>query len=238
MGIYTNVIYQIANLVNNKRYIGSALIFKRRKSQHLSDLRKNRHENPHLQNSWNKHGEDNFVFEIIDRVYYAEELIYREDYWADKYNFYKELYNIRKISESNLGLRWSQEHKDKISEALKGENSFNYGKPMPQATKDKISKAQRGEKHWNYGGTLKHKEKLIEVNSKPVAQLDKDTNKIIATFNSIRQAADFTGISRRKIGDLCNKRGQRNKNGKIYYHKTAGGYKWEFIAEESPNKQH
>ena len=33
---------------------------------HKAQLRGNYHDNPHLQNSWNKYGEENFKFEILE----------------------------------------------------------------------------------------------------------------------------------------------------------------------------
>ena len=58
-------IYKIANLVNGKRYIGGSVNLKHRLVCHKSGLRRGRHKNPHLQNAWNKYGEENFEFKII-----------------------------------------------------------------------------------------------------------------------------------------------------------------------------
>lgn len=60
-------IYQIINTKNNKNYIGSAFNLKRRKTEHFSKLRNNKHENPYLQRSFNKHGECFFKFEILSK---------------------------------------------------------------------------------------------------------------------------------------------------------------------------
>ena len=59
-------IYQIRNLVNNKIYVGSSNNLYRRKTyEHFRELRLNKHHNKYLQNSYNCHGEENFVFEVI-----------------------------------------------------------------------------------------------------------------------------------------------------------------------------
>jgi len=47
-------------------YIGSTYLFKRRKSDHLRELRANKHHCQHLQNAWNKYGEDSFVFQVVE----------------------------------------------------------------------------------------------------------------------------------------------------------------------------
>jgi len=54
-------IYCISNLVNKKIYIGSSKSVYYRLCRHRSDLKKSRHPNPYLQNSFNKYGESNFV---------------------------------------------------------------------------------------------------------------------------------------------------------------------------------
>jgi len=61
-------VYKIINKVNGKIYIGSAKRFKQRAGEHLYSLKKNKHQNKHLQNSFNKYGEDVFLFEVIEVV--------------------------------------------------------------------------------------------------------------------------------------------------------------------------
>lgn len=58
-------IYQIRNKKDGKIYIGETKNLYIRKCGHLSDLRKNKSTCRVLQNAFNKHGEENFVFEII-----------------------------------------------------------------------------------------------------------------------------------------------------------------------------
>lgn len=59
-------IYQITNLVNGYFYIGSSVDITSRFGNHRHTLRKNNHNNPKLQNAWNKYGEQNFSFDIIE----------------------------------------------------------------------------------------------------------------------------------------------------------------------------
>jgi group I intron endonuclease len=72
-------IYCIRSLANNKCYIGSAKNFSLRKNEHFYELRNNKHANIHLQNSWNKYGENNFIFEILCYVEDVSNLTYIED---------------------------------------------------------------------------------------------------------------------------------------------------------------
>lgn len=58
-------IYIIENLINSKVYVGSTKrAFHTRKTKHINSLQNNNHGNEHLQNAWNKYGEDNFIFKI------------------------------------------------------------------------------------------------------------------------------------------------------------------------------
>lgn len=59
-------IYKIVNITNSKVYIGQSNNIKKRWTEHRSALNNNRHVNVHLQNAWNKYGENNFEFVIIE----------------------------------------------------------------------------------------------------------------------------------------------------------------------------
>lgn len=83
-------VYVITNLLNGKIYIGSTKnSFKERWGNHLNLLKKGLHENKYLNNSWLKHGEENFEFSILEEIPF--ELInnisgyekIREQYWID-----------------------------------------------------------------------------------------------------------------------------------------------------------
>jgi group I intron endonuclease len=62
-------VYEIRNKVNNKRYIGSTIMsFTKRLEHHRCLLRNGTHKNTYLQRAWNKYGEDNFEFNILEVV--------------------------------------------------------------------------------------------------------------------------------------------------------------------------
>lgn len=73
-------IYKITNIVNNKVYIGQTKNKNERKHQHFCELRNNKHANKHFQNSFNKYGEDNFIYEIIEQCNISN-VDNRERYW-------------------------------------------------------------------------------------------------------------------------------------------------------------
>jgi group I intron endonuclease len=108
-------IYQIRNIVNGKRYVGSAVNLRARWRQHQCELRKGRH-NPHLQSSWRKHGAGAFVFEIIERIDDVNTLIEREQHFID--TLHPE-FNIAPVAGSNLGVKWDEQAIARMREANK-----------------------------------------------------------------------------------------------------------------------
>ena len=88
-------IYFIINQETNQRYVGQTTNFSRRKSEHLTKLRENRHPNLKLQNAFNFYGENNFVIEKIkfDNISKTE-LDEQEKFYIKKYNSYEDGYNL------------------------------------------------------------------------------------------------------------------------------------------------
>src|ERR1700675_1839406 len=77
-------IYKITNIVNGKFYIGSSKKIEERWAWHKQYLNGKYHINPKLQHSWNFHGEDKFIFEIIEEVEPNEILLLeKEQYYLD-----------------------------------------------------------------------------------------------------------------------------------------------------------
>lgn len=99
-------IYQIRNLVNGKVYIGSAVDLRNRAKTHLSNLKLNKHPNKHLRAAYNKHGAENFQFEILEFCD-KQSLLEKETIWIEWTKCYtsEKGYNKRREPNSNLGLK-------------------------------------------------------------------------------------------------------------------------------------
>lgn len=85
-------IYCIENKINQRKYIGQSVDIYRRWNTHKYKLRYSKHYNTFLQNSWNKYGEENFSFYIVEECC-REELNDKEIYWIQYYDSCKNGYN-------------------------------------------------------------------------------------------------------------------------------------------------
>jgi group I intron endonuclease len=143
------VIYRITNMANGKFYIGSAESFARREWQHRYDLKRNAHKNPHLQASWNKHGEEMFVFEIIEEVPPDRAAFDIENTYLMRFVGQEDCYNINTDAYvPRLGIVLSDEAKENISKGRKGKHAgeahYRYGQTVSDEVRQKIGDAQRG----------------------------------------------------------------------------------------------
>lgn len=87
------VIYRIRNVVNGKFYVGSTINIKERFRTHRTKLRSGKHHTPHLQAAWSKHGEECFVFEVVEDVTSIDELQAAEDRWLEAHVGQPHCYN-------------------------------------------------------------------------------------------------------------------------------------------------
>jgi len=124
-------IYKITCTATNKIYVGSAINLSKRKNNHFHSLKKNKHENSYLQNSFNKYGESFFIFETLEIVQ-KDNLIICEQKWIDVLKEQYELYNLNMIAGSFLGRKHTDETKKKLS-------VFRTGQKVSEEVKLKIS---------------------------------------------------------------------------------------------------
>lgn len=164
-------VYCWYNKINGKRYVGStALGFNKRRSYHLSFLRRNKSGHIYLQRAWNKYGEENFEWQILIRCP-PERCIQWEQFYINKFKAADKNYgyNLSPTAGSTLGIKCSDEAKRKISEAQKG-------RTISEETKRKISEAQKGKTISD-----EHKRKISEAR-KGITFSDEHKRKISDTF--------------------------------------------------------
>lgn len=118
-------IYQIRNLINNKIYVGSTIVFRKRWREHRNGLNGEYHGNDYLQNSWNLHGDNNFTLDIIEYVADSNSLFERERYWLEKLNVTNDSigYNIYPYPIGYMAGHYPEETRKKISRSNSGEKN-------------------------------------------------------------------------------------------------------------------
>ncbi len=91
-------VYKITCLINDKIYIGSSNNIKKRWKVHKNELNKNNHDNMFLQRDWNRFGEKNFIFEVLEECKITEQYVMEQKYLDELQPFYKDGtgYNINK----------------------------------------------------------------------------------------------------------------------------------------------
>lgn len=134
-------IYKIENISNGKIYIGSSKDTKRRWKSHQTRLRSGDHHNIYLQRAFNKYGEENFVYsiiELLDENCDKSLQFEREDYYikmlkpeynigsvggGDNFSNHPDKDRIREIHRKNL-----QKLRDegKIPKTASGEDNPNW----------------------------------------------------------------------------------------------------------------
>lgn len=180
-------IYKIQSKIKpHKFYIGSSINVQYRWYKHLELLRSNKHHSRKLQFHYNKYGEDDLVFIVIEPCL-PDFLALREQYYLDNL---KPFFNCSPSAESPRGIKRSDETKRRMSIAQKGlkrkpasketklklsiyhknnptksqfkkgHRSHTEGKPLPDQVKEKISKSLLGKCYNTF--PEEHRKKLSE----------------------------------------------------------------------------
>ncbi len=189
-------IYKITNIITNKVYIGSAVNLNMRKNSHFSKLSLNQHGNKLLQNSYNKYGQVNFIFEIIEYVKDKTKLIEREQFYFDTILYARDFIN----------------QKTKLFSKLSYNILPTAGSPLDVKRKYKI---KRSSPSWNKGLT-KESDIRIKLQSEKVKGIPKSEE----TIRKISLKLKGRKISEEIILKYKNKiPWNKNKHG-IYSEKT------------------
>ena len=222
-------IYCIENIINNKKYIGQSIHIKDRWTKHIAELNNGTHHNDYLQKAWNKYGEENFSFYILEECS-INLLDEKEICYINKYDSMNRSYGYNLTSGGQLRKNSiSKETRDKISHAVKnsyvnselkeirrlqrleywanpknkekiiGQNNVMYGIHHTDESKRKMSEHKKGIRSWRRNVT-------------PVLCIE--SNQI---YNDATDAGKILNLDSSTILKVC--QGKR---------KTCGGYHWEF----------
>lgn len=98
-------VYVFKNIINGKIYVGSTVMtFEKRMLHHVNRLRNGKHKNAHFQNAWNKYGEENFEYDILE-ICKKEDCLIREQFYLDTLLFAQDF--INKVSTKFLDLGYN-----------------------------------------------------------------------------------------------------------------------------------
>lgn len=233
-------IYITTCLINGKRYLGQRKFNKGWRTYLGSGSAFSR--------AVKKYGKANFVKEIVEICFSSEELNEAECKYSVFFNVVEnnDFYNLVLGGGTSAGWHPSEETKEKISKANKGEKSAWYGKRHTQEEKEKIGNAHRGkvlsDETRKKLAQKRRGTKATEEAKRNMSKAQKGENNGMwgrsqteraktaqskavvcletgAKYYSVREAERKTGISRTNIGHMLN--GDQ---------KTAGGYHWKYVA--------
>lgn len=132
-------IYKITHTPSGLVYVGSAKNLSSRWSVHKYQLFKGRHHSRLLQRFWDKYGESQFTYCVVELVGDLKDLLSREQAWIDATDCVSRGFNSNPTAGSSIGRRFSPETLSKMSENRKGRLH------TPEA-KEKMSMARKGKK--------------------------------------------------------------------------------------------
>lgn len=206
-------IYRILNLVNGKRYIGSAKDLRDRWSLHRSTLRAGTHANRHLQFAWRKYGEQSFRFEVLffclevdlkDQEQVFLDLIPHPDY----YNIGRDARRVNVGPAHNKGVPCSEEQKARITVTLKAFyethpeerariSTQRLGTTMTGDARGKISAGLK--KSWDRGERARQMSPEARQNMAAAAQARSGRPEELARLRAMARAAGEAGARQRRV---------------------------------------
>ena len=226
-------IYYIENITTRKKYIGQSIDIYHRWNKHISELNNGCHHNDYLQKAWDKYGQDDFVFEVLEYCN-QEQLDEREQYYINLYNTTnRDLgYNLKQGGQFGGGV-FTDDVKKKLSDSIKasytdelrqkrsehqkelwlipeiraqrvGENAPMFGHKHTDEVKKRLSECHKG-----HGWNRKYKDRVLCV----------ETGEI---YENACEAARALSLDSSCIIKVC--KGERY---------ICGGYHWKFVTENN-----
>lgn len=209
-------VYILTHINTGKIYIGSSQCIGERWYKHFEYPETNTCTK--LRNAIKKHGKDAFTASILETTLPERTtLLEREQHYLDALQPFDERgYNIRKIAGSNLGVKHSDETKQRWSEAKRGDKNPMWGRRGRSDRKMAADAARRGRKF-----TPEHKAKLGKHLAVGVVAFHKDGT-IYKSFTSLADAVREVNGDTTALWRCLHHRPN---------YKTHKGYIWRYSSE-------
>lgn len=234
-------IYKITCIPTQKIYIGQSRNIYKRWYQHIYTLNAKQHRNSYLQRAWNKYGQDNFNFEVIDKCYVSE-LDDKEKYYIEKFNSMDRKYGFN-LDSGGQHPKLSNETVEKLKRVSSRPvvqfdvygNEITKYQTIDEASQKclinkssiieccKLKRKLAGEFQWRFDCKNVDCMILMDSNSRNILQFDKNGT-FLKQYTSVTEASNATGISKAGIIYTC----EHKRN-------HAGGYIWRYITLDLSN---
>lgn len=222
------IIYKATNKINGKIYIGQTTrSFDRRIAEHRYYALSGKGNATYFHSAIRKHGQENFVWEIIAECNSLEELNKAEVEMVKKYDTFGNGYNLDSGGKIRTEFRHTEEAKEKISKG-------NMGQKRTMETRNKMSKAHKGKVKSkvhckNISIAKKGKKRSNEAIEKMIAIISKNY-KIITPNGDVIFVKGLKQFCREyKDEKLCDSSLIKVAKGKIRHYK---GYKCEYMEDK------
>ena len=165
----------------------------------MGDLKRNVHQNKHLQSSWNKYGGENFKITVLEYCD-IDSLNDREEYWILYYHSNENTYgyNIRIDPTNNRGLKWSEEQHKKMQKQIDKPDSYYRNHTIPKYVQEKAWEAIRN-KIWTEDERKRQSEiltglKVKDTTNMKIAQTGENNGCAKLTENDVKEIINLLDI--------------------------------------------
>jgi len=195
-------IYSIKNVITNHIYIGQTNDISKRFSAHRRELIRNVHTNIQMQNSFNKYGMDNFIFEIIETDIICPLVIdFKERFYIKLYKSMNKEFGFNRESGGNKNKTVCKEVRQRKSENMKGSKHFLFGvkgsnhprtgKKHTEEWKKRFSEIRMGHKHSEATKRLITKSRIGHLNPASRKVINTVTGEIFLTLNDAAKSINM-----------------------------------------------